>query len=130
MNAKIQVSSKLEHRAVIRYLNAEGHNGNEIYAKLCAMYGQEAVMSRQAVYKWINMFTKVRTSIEDEERAGRPSDSVNDETVAILRALLQKDRRLTITDIHQQIATEYPYVTVSRASIHTILTRSSNAPGF
>ncbi len=111
--------SKCEHRAIIRFLNAEGISGNEIHKRLCDVYGEENTMNRPNVYKWICLFNKGQTMLHDEERLGRPADVVN-ETVAIVSALLEDDRQLTVSDLFE-IAAQYPYVEVSRKSVHRIL---------
>jgi len=64
--------------------------------------------------------------VADDARSGRPSDAVNEETVVIVRYLLENDRRLKIADIHHEIATEYPYVKVSWSSIRNILKNELN----
>ena len=116
------VPSDCEVRAVIKFLSKEGIGGAEIHSRLCAVYGKNNVMQLRNVYRWVQMFTAGRTSTHDNARDGRPSTAVNDETVNIVRALLAEDRRYTITDMHHKIATEYPFVSCSRFSIHGILT--------
>jgi len=65
------------------------------------------------VERWHKSFTEGRTNVEDDERKGRPSDSI-DGTVRCVRVLLDDDRRLTVTDefLHE----------ASRGSISTALT--------
>jgi len=46
---------------------------------------------------------------------------MNEETVAIVSAILEEDRQQTIRQIEQQIAAEYAYVQVSLGSIHSII---------
>ena len=107
MAAKLLVSSKIEQRSVIRFLQAEGRSGSEIVGRLVSVYGENNAMKKNDVYIWMRMFKNGRTSVHDEARSGRPADAVNEEAINIVRYLLQDDRRLTI----------------SRGSIHTILTR-------
>ena len=123
MAAKLLVSSKIEQRSVIRFLQAEGRSGSEIVGRLVSVYGENNAMKKNDVYIWMRMFKNGRTSVHDEARSGRPADAVNEEAINIVRYLLQDDRRLTITDLHRQMATEYSYASISRGSIHTILTR-------
>jgi len=52
-------------------------------------------MSRAQVSVWLCRFEDGRTSIEDNERWGRPSSSSNDEVGAKMRDLVTADRRLT-----------------------------------
>lgn len=60
-------------------------------------------------------------STDDDPRSGRPSDSVEDETIAIMSALLNEDHRRTIREIEQQIVAEYSYVQNSVGSIHSFI---------
>ncbi len=115
--------SDCEQRGVIRYLYLLGVPTREIHRRLCTTYGENNVYKIRSVYYWVEQFTKGRTDLHDNERSGRPSEAVNFETVNIVRTLLAKDRRYTISDLHHKIATDYPYVTCSRTSIFTILTQ-------
>ncbi len=44
--------------------------------------------------------------MHDEERSGHPADAVNDETDAIVGALLEDDHRLTVSDLFNEIAAQ------------------------
>ncbi len=123
MEAKLPVSSKIEQRSVVRFLQAEGRNGSEILERLVAVYGENNAMKKSEVYRWLRRFKEGRTDVCNEARSGRPSDAVNEETINIVRYLLNADRRVTVTDIHREMATQYGYAAISRGSIHTILTR-------
>jgi hypothetical protein len=52
-------------------------------------------MSRTQVSVWLCRFEDGHTSIEDNERWGRPSSRNNDEVGAKMRDLVTADRRLT-----------------------------------
>ncbi len=110
-----------EVRSVIKFLYKEGVKGREIYRRLCRVYGENNVMSLRAVYQWIDMFRNGREEVHDEQREGRPSEAVNEETVNIIRTLLEENRRYTVSDLHQKMATQYAYVDCSRTSIYRIL---------
>jgi len=78
-------------------------------------------MSIRAIYQWVKQFREGRTSTHDDAREGRPSTSVNEETIGLVRHLLATDRRLTLTDLHHQMAKHYSYLPCSRTSIFRIL---------
>ncbi len=90
-----------EMQAVIKFLNAEGATKLEIHRRLSNVYGAGNEMSLHHVYKWIECFNAGWSDTHDEQQTGRMRDSINDETIACLRILLAKDRRLTISDNHQ-----------------------------
>ncbi len=121
MENKLVSTSKCEHRAIIRFLNAEGISGNKIHKRLCYVYREENTMNRPNVYKWICLSNEGRTTLHDEETLGHPANAVNDETVTIVGALLEDDCRLTFSDLFNAIAAQYPFVEVSCKSVHRIL---------
>ena len=73
---------------------------------------RDAVLSSAEVFRWHKAFKDRRESIEDEECAGHPSTSRTENKVAGVKAVLDRDRRLDVrliaeevglpkTDIHQ-----------------------------
>jgi len=98
---------KSDLRAVIQFLTLENVPGCEIHRRLCAAYKDPNIITRSTVNRWVQMFKDGRTNTVDEQRNGRPSNSVNEERVAIVSAILEEDRRQTIRQIEQQIAAEY-----------------------
>lgn len=66
------------------------------------------------VYKWHERFRSGRTSVEDDERRGRPSVVMTSSRDKV-RQLLDKDRRLTVRVIAAEIG-------ISRTAVHKILT--------
>ncbi len=95
--------------------------GNEIHKCMCNEYGEGAVMSQLRVYKWFRLFNMGRMETQDKEHLDHPSDSVNNETIAIVQALLSDNRWLTVTNIFNEIAAHYSYVNVSQTSVYCIL---------
>ena len=69
-DAKACFSSKVEYRAVIRYLYLKGKTGKEIHGELADVYGSSAPSYAQVQF-WIGEFKRGRTSLEDEARSGR-----------------------------------------------------------
>ena len=76
----------------------EGVPGAEILRRLSAQYGNSA-LPRRSVYEWIEKFQQGRTSVKDEERAGRPSTSITDSNVEDARAMILENRRVTIDEV-------------------------------
>ncbi len=67
------------------------------------------------------MFKTGRTSTHNKQWEGHPLDLINDETVNIVRTLLETDKSLMLDDLFHKLLTEYTYVTCSCSSIHIIL---------
>ena len=81
-DAKACFSSKVEYRAVIRYLYLKGKTGNEIHGELADVYGSSAPSYAQVKFK------RGRTSLEDEARSGRPLDATDEEICKKVRDLV------------------------------------------
>ena len=73
-DAKACFSSKVEYRAVSRYLYLKGKTGKEIHGELAEVHGSAAPSYAQ-VKIWVEEFKRGRTSLEDEARSGRPLDA-------------------------------------------------------
>jgi hypothetical protein len=72
-------------------------------------------MSRTLCFEWHRRFRGRRMSLEDDERTGRPSTSINPENVERIRELVCADHRRTINDIVDIVGLSY-------GSVQTILT--------
>ena len=92
-DAKACFSSKIEYRAVIRYLYLKGKTGKEIHGELTDVYGSSA-SSYARVKFWEGEFKRGRTSLEDEARSGRPLDATDEEMCEKVRDLVYSDRRI------------------------------------
>ena len=97
-DAKVSFSSKIEYRAVIRYLYLKGKTGQEIHCELTNYYGSSAPSYAQVKF-WIGEFKRSRTSLEDETRSGRPSDATDEEMCNKVRELVYSDRRIKVEEI-------------------------------
>ena len=84
-------SSKVEYRAVIRYLYLKGKTGKGIHGELADVYGF-SVLSYAQVKFWVVEFKRGRTSLEDEARSGRPLDATDEEMCKKVRDLVYSDR--------------------------------------
>ena len=92
-DAKACFSSKVEYRAVIRYLYLKGKTGKEIHGELADVYGSSAP-SYAHVKFFVGEFKRKRgrTSLEDETRSGRPLDATDEEMCKKVRYLIYSDR--------------------------------------
>ena len=106
-------SSKVEYRAVVRYLYLKGKTGKEIHGELANVYGSSAPSYAQVKF-WVGEFKRGRTSLEDEARSGRPLYATDKETCKKVRDLVYSDRRILMEDIAQALG-------ISHGSVWTIL---------
>ena len=79
-DAKASFSSKVEYRAIIRYLYLKGKTCKEIHGELADVYGSFAPSYAQVEF-WVGRFKRGRTSLEDEARSGRPLDAKTKKSV-------------------------------------------------
>ncbi|KAL4119443.1 hypothetical protein QTP88_012252 [Uroleucon formosanum] len=81
-------------------------------------YGDET-MSRTRVFEWFKRFKEGRTTVESDEREGRPSTSRNEEMIQKIRTAIRGNRRLTIMELSNEFQ-------ISFGSVQTILTTDLN----
>ena len=104
-DAKACFSSKIEYRAIIRYLYFKGKTGKEIHCELGDVYGSFA-----QVKFWVGEFKRGRTSLEDEARSG----CQRRKKCKKVRDLVYSDRRIQVEEIEQALG-------ISHGSNSTIL---------
>ena len=104
---------KLEQRANIKFFVNLGQSGAETFEMLGRAYGNQA-MFRATCFECHARFKRGRTSLEDDERSGRPSTSSTPKNVETVRWLVHEDRRRTIKEIAA-------IVNVSYRTVQTIL---------
>ncbi|KFD58211.1 LOW QUALITY PROTEIN: hypothetical protein M513_00974 [Trichuris suis] len=85
-------------RANIKFLSKLGWQPRRIIQSLQQVYGNSAP-SKSVVYECIRRFKEGREAIEDDRRAGRPATATSEGTVALVRNLVEGDRRITIRRI-------------------------------
>ena len=112
-DAKACFSSKVEYRAIIRYLYLKGKTGKEIHGELPDVYGSSAPSYAQVKF-WVGEFKHGRTPLEDEARSGHPLDATDEEMCKKVRDLVYSDRRIQVEEIAQALG-------ISHGSISTIL---------
>lgn len=81
-------------------------------------YGDNSLSSAQ-VFRWHKAFKEGRENVDDETRSGRPATTLLDENVDRVRAVLAKDRRLTVRMIGEEI-------NLSKTVVHRIITEKLN----
>ncbi|GFN74517.1 histone-lysine N-methyltransferase SETMAR [Plakobranchus ocellatus] len=69
MAPPIAVWSKLEIRAVVRFLIAKGTKSSVIYKEIVENYGDHAMSMTQVYHQWCSWFKDGRTSLQDESRS-------------------------------------------------------------
>ena len=112
-DAKVCFSSKVEYRAVIRYLYLKRKTFKEIHDELADVYGSYAPSYVQFKF-WVGEFKRGRTSLEDEARSGRQLDATDEEMSKKVRDLVYSDRRIQVEEIAQTLG-------ISHGSVSTIL---------
>ena len=86
--------SKVEYRAVIKFLSKEGLATAAIKQHLDGVYG-EASPLYSTVKEWAKQFRLGRDNVEDEPREGQPMEVVTEENIRRIEEELLSDRRLT-----------------------------------
>jgi hypothetical protein len=90
---KIKNPASFEIRSVIVFLNAKNVRPDEIYRKVCEVYGENA-MRDGMVRRWCWMFSEWRTNVHDDDRNGRPSLVTADLLVQV-NEKIRENRRFT-----------------------------------
>ena len=117
-DAKVSFSSKVEYRALIRYLYLKGKTGQEIHCELTNVYGSSAPSYAQVKF-WVGEFKRSRTSLEDETSSGRPSDATDED-------LVYSDRRIKVEEIANALHISHGSVSTTlhdRLDMHKITAR-------
>ncbi|BFZ19333.1 hypothetical protein BsWGS_22372 [Bradybaena similaris] len=97
-----EACSRIEQRSVIKFLVAEECKPVEIHRRMSTVDGAKC-FSRKNVYKWAQLF-KGRSSVEDEDRPGRPTEVRSPEVIESVNDLIQSDRRVTVDDIARTLS--------------------------
>ena len=84
----------------------------ETFASLTQAYG-DANLSRTTVFKWHKAFKGGREN--EDHRSGRPISSTNDQNVEVVRAVMAKDRRLSVRMTAEEMG-------LNKNAVHRILT--------
>ena len=124
-DAKVSFSSKVEYRAVIRYLYLKGKTGQEIHCELTNAYGSSAPSHAQ-VKLWVGEFKRSRTSLEDETRSGCPLDATDEEMCNKVRDMVYSDRQIKVEEIANALHISHGRVSTTlhdRLGMHKLTAR-------
>ena len=89
------MQENIEQQYAIKFCVKPNKSATETVASLTEAYG-DATLSRTMVFKWHKAFKEGRENVEDDPRSARPILSTNDQIVEVVRAVMAKDRRLSI----------------------------------
>ena len=102
MSRQLQVLSKLEMRAVIRFLWVKRCNCCEIDRQLHEIYDENA-MSSQVIAKWCDIIENRSSDIDDAERERRPFTATNSEMAACVSESIHANRHIIKIDISNEL---------------------------
>ena len=100
-------------RLVIAFLTFEGSTPTEIHLRLHSIL-EDAALSRSQVFFWVKQFKEGRSSVGDEERAGRPVTAATVDFVNEVQCMVQEDRRCTISEMVHELR-------LTRGTVYRIL---------
>lgn len=106
-------NTKLEYRAIIKFLILEQVQAKEIFERMTAVYGTECP-SYSTVKRWAAEFKRGKQSLEDDPRSGRPAIGCSDENVEAIKELIEADRRLKVRELSASTGLSY-------GTVYTIL---------
>jgi len=110
--AKMQRS--LEQRYAIKFCMKLEKSGSKTLQLLRTAYG-DAVLSSSQALRWYKAFKDGREGIEDEQCAGRPSTSRTENNVARVKAVLDRDRHLSVRLMAEEVG-------LPKTDVHRIIT--------
>jgi len=91
----------IEQWYTIKFCVKLNKSATETFASLTEAYG-DATLSRTMVFKWHKALKEGRENVEDDPRSGRPISSTNDQNVEVVRAVMSKDRRMSVRMIAEE----------------------------
>jgi transposase len=108
------MTERVEQRYCIKFCQKLGDTQSETIRKIQEAFGNDAMGVTQ-IKEWYNRFKNGRTSVESDQRTGRPSTSRNPDVINKVRSLTMEDRQLTVRETANDIG-------ISDGSAHEILT--------
>jgi len=100
------MDQRKEQRVCIKFCANLGKRATETLEMIQQGFRDQS-LSRAQVFQWHARFKTGRTSVDDDERTGRPTSCTTPENVARIQELLRQDRRLTIRDIAEEVEVGY-----------------------
>jgi len=104
----------LEQRYAITFCAKLGKSGSETLQLLRTAYG-DAVLSSAQVLRWHKAFEDGMESVEDKQLAGGLSTSKTENSVAHVKAVLDRDRRLSVQLMAEEVG-------LPKTDVHRIIT--------
>ena len=98
MNNESSENIELEQRYAIKFCERLNKSATETLNLLQEAFTENA-LKKTAVFEWHKRFREGRSSLEDNNRAGRPKSAAADENINVVSVLIQDDPRITIGDI-------------------------------
>jgi histone-lysine N-methyltransferase SETMAR len=95
-----------EQRICIEFCFNLKKTAKETHRMLQEVFGDNT-MSQRKTFLWYKRFKFGRTSVDDDERSGRPSTSTTPENIAKVREAILVDRRRTIHDVFEIVGLSY-----------------------
>uniref|UniRef100_T1HI66 HTH_48 domain-containing protein n=1 Tax=Rhodnius prolixus TaxID=13249 RepID=T1HI66_RHOPR len=92
----------LEQRYAIKFCIKLQKTAKETFDLLTQAFKDDC-LSYSKVKKWHKSFKEGREEVADEARSGRPSTSRTDDKVTRVRDLLNKDRRMSVRLMSEQL---------------------------
>lgn len=106
---------KIGYRNVIQYFYLKGVSPTNIKDKLNSTL-DESASSFSTVKYWVAEFQQGCTSLQNEDRSGRPNEVTTPETVKKIQQAVLGDHRLKVRGIADVVG-------VSKSAIHRILSK-------
>ena len=100
------MDQRKEQRVCIKFCANLGKSAKETLKMIQQGFGGQS-LSRIEVFQWHTRFKTGRTSVDDDEHAGRPTSCTTLETVARIQELIRQDRCRTIRDIAEEVEVGY-----------------------
>jgi len=95
------MQENIEQRYAIKFCVKLNKSATETFVSLIEAY-VDATVSGAMIFKWHKDFKEGRENGEDDPRSGRPISSTNDKNVEVVRAVMAKDRRLSVRVIAEE----------------------------
>ena len=92
------MQENIAQRYAIKFCVKLNKSATETFVSLTKTYG-DATLSRTMVFKWYKAFKEGREKVEEDPRSGRTISSTNDQNAELVRAVMAKDRRLSVSMI-------------------------------